>query len=568
MTLTRRAALAGLGLTAGCASSLPSPYGAAPQAGRLFRHGVASGDPLTDRVILWTRVTPAPGEAAMPVTAEMSGDPHFVSLTASVHATASADSDWTVKTDITGLEPGRTYFYRFRAGGETSPVGRTRTLPEGPVERVRLAAVSCANHALGYFNVYGAIAADPDFDAVIHLGDYIYEYGPGGYEGAPREIEARLHEPPCETVSLSEYRARHAQYKRDPALQAMHAAHPVIAIWDDHEFANNVWMDGADKVGETGKDWQDRCEAGLRAWYEWQPVREPLPGASRRERYGAVRFGDLACLHLLETRLSARSRPLAHADLAGTVASEADARHFIGTLLADPAREKVGAQQLERLAADMHDAKAGGVVWPVIASATLMASVAVPDLRPYLSEDDRARLIAEWSQGEGFLVASDYALPVTLDGWDGYPAERERLYEAIRKGGGGEVLVLSGDTHAWWANELRRADGSRAGYEFATASVTATAALGEETVGKRAADLALLVNRDNEDVRYVSGRSHGYADLTLTRDRADIVFRAVKTVGEPSGETYREAVFKVEREDGRLDLKSRAGLGLREWWLF
>lgn len=234
---SRRTFVADLGaaVIGGCAVA---PDGPRASSSADFAHGVASGDPAADGFVVWTRVRPA-GPAT--VTWSVAADRGFRRIAARGTASADPDGDWTVKFEVAALDPGTTYFYRFVHDGTVSPVGRSRTLRAGDVHRLRLAVVSCADHAMGYFNVYDAIARTEGFDAVLHLGDYLYERGPGSLPGGPGEIAERRHLPPHEAVSLADYRTRNAQYKSDPALQALHAAHPAIAVWDDHEISNNVW---------------------------------------------------------------------------------------------------------------------------------------------------------------------------------------------------------------------------------------------------------------------------------------------------------------------------------------
>ncbi|MEX0645065.1 MAG: alkaline phosphatase D family protein, partial [Parvularculaceae bacterium] len=283
--ITRRKALQ-TALLAGAASCAPAPkmtplQAAEEAAAGLFAHGVASGDPGPDSVVLWTRVTT---DAADPITVvwETAADPQFADMRGKGEATASAAADWTVKTLIRDLHPGTTYYYRFRVADAYSPVGRTKTLPTGPLEKATLAVVSCANVPFGYFNVYDLVARRDDLDAVIHLGDYIYEYGANSYGGEAGARLGRPHDPPHEIVTLEDYRRRHAQYKADPSSRALHAAHPLIAIWDDHETANDSWKDGAENHDPaTEGDWEARKRAALQAYYEWMPVREPEPGRAR-----------------------------------------------------------------------------------------------------------------------------------------------------------------------------------------------------------------------------------------------------------------------------------------------
>lgn len=565
MAMDRRMLLLATACLPACATaSLPLP---SPAVSPAFAHGVASGDPRDDRVVLWTRLTPIKDLQEAEVLVEVALDPDFTHQISSAKVSTNAARDWTVRLDAMGLEPATRHFYRFSWEGQVSATGRTKTLPTGDVARLRIAVVSCANHAQGHFNVYGAIANEADIDAVIHLGDYIYEYGPSGYAGADGAVAGRAHVPAHEAITLSDYRSRHGQYKLDPQLQAMHAAHPVIAIWDDHEVANNAWKGGAIEHDASEGDYAIRRQAALQAYLEWMPVREAPDGAPQEQRYKTVRFGNLAALHLLETRLSARDRPIDLGELPDLVRSAEEAEQFRSGLLADPHREKLGAIQLAQLRAELDRSKALSTRWTLLGNPTLLASVKAPDISPYVSAEDLAELETSWSGGRGFITAARYGLPITLDAWDGYPAERERLFDAIEDSGVGQVLVLTGDSHAWWANELKRASGRKMGVELAVSSVTAVSPFSEANLGKRAADFALLVNRENPSVRYVSGRTHGYIDLVFTRQRADAAFRAVRTISEPDTSTFREASFRVFRKGGQLELDSVAGLGFREWIL-
>ncbi len=285
------------------AGRLPSATAA---EGPSFLHGVASGDPLPDGVLLWTRVTPEPAAvpgsgkgAAVEVAWEVAEDAEFTRTVASGTAKAEADSDHTVKADVRGLAPATGYFYRFTAGAGTSPTGRTRTAPaeDATAGNLRFGVASCANYEGGYFASYRHLAARRDLDAVLHLGDYIYEYGHGEYPTGNRAV--RTVQPEHEILTLADYRVRHGHYKADADLQAMQAAHPVIAVWDDHEFADNAYGGGAGNHDpETEGPWDDRVAAAKRAYFEWMPVRPSTEGTTFRR----LRFGRLAELYLLDLR--------------------------------------------------------------------------------------------------------------------------------------------------------------------------------------------------------------------------------------------------------------------------
>ena len=303
--LNRRQMLALLAATAGATAAF------SPEADQLstqqtrFKHGVASGDPASDSVVLWTRITTS--TESVQVQWELATDAAFFDIVSSGETTATASADYTVKVIPGDLTPGQNYYYRFMSGEEISPVGRTKTLPTGALDRLAIALVSCSNYAFGYFNAYAAIAEDEAIDIVLHTGDYIYEYGANGWGKETATALGRLHDPPQEIITLVDYRIRHAQYKTDAGSLAMHAAHPFVACWDDHESANNPWKDGAQNhQSDTEGDWATRRDASLQAYYEWMPIREPEPGMSRAEFWRTYKFGDLATLITLETRHTAR----------------------------------------------------------------------------------------------------------------------------------------------------------------------------------------------------------------------------------------------------------------------
>ena len=312
MSVDRRRALKLLGLGA-LSPAAASPISANPsETPTRFRHGVAAGDPTPSGLIIWTRITPRDPahRSALPVAWAVAEDPDFRRIAAKGVAIASIDRDFTVKVDVGGLSPGRDYHYRFRAGAEVSPIGRARTLVQGPQDKLVLAFATCAHYQRGLFNVYDAIARLHRVDAVVHLGDYIYEDGadPAGGAQATAERLGRIVQPQHELITLADYRLRHAQHKTDPDLQAAHARAAWICVWDDHESANDCWFGGAEgHHPKTDGDWGLRKAAAIRAYYEWMPIREPAPGRAAEAINRSFQFGDLASLIMLETRLIARS---------------------------------------------------------------------------------------------------------------------------------------------------------------------------------------------------------------------------------------------------------------------
>jgi len=299
---------------------------------------------------------------------------------------ASAVRDYTVKVDAAGLRPGRIYHYAFDAAGERSAIGRTKTLPQDDVARVRLASISCANYPAGYFNVYRCVAGRSDLDAVVHLGDYVYEFANGVYGDGSGS--GRVPMPAGEASTLADYRMRYATYRSDVDLQAAHAAHPFIAVWDDHEVINDWWRGGAAGHRSGSGDWATRLAAGLQAYREWMPVRET--GSGTFHLYRDFRFGRLADLTMLDTR-SFRDRQVPGRDAAA---------------LADPSRTLMGAAQEEWFFSRLQQSQRAGTAWRLIGQQTMFSPLSPPGVPPQ-----------------------------NTDVWDGYPAARARVFDAIERTG-------------------------------------------------------------------------------------------------------------------------------------
>lgn len=564
---TRRAAV-GAGLAAGAAACATSPkmtpYVASTAApGGAFRHGVASGDPGADSVVLWTRITPPSTGARLQLDWQVAADPSFAKVITSGAAVTGASRDWTVKALAEGLEPGRAYYYRFVAGDAVSPVGRTRTLPTGAVASARFAVMSCSNYPFGYFNGYDLAARQDNIDAVIHLGDYIYEYGRDGYGGQAGVALGRQHEPAHEIVTLDDYRRRHAQYKADPSSQAMHAAHPLIAIWDDHETSNDSWKDGAQNhTPETEGDWETRRRAALQAYYEWMPVREP--SMQPEAFFRSFSYGDLLTIAAIETRLMARSLQFEYADIVPTLKSREDVETFLTQILWDETREMLGDAQADFVDRALRASVAAGQPWRLIANQVIMAKVTTPDLTKHITEEQVTSLEAEWDQARAFVQSSALGLPMNFDAWDGYPAARERFYERVKAADAKGMIVVTGDTHTWWANDLVARDGEHMGVELGAHSITSPSPFGRSFLGGKGDDYALLVNKDNRDVRYLSGQNHGFILLTVMKDRAQADYMAVDTIESPNYNAFVKASFDIRRTAEGAAFDGSRGLGFKE----
>ncbi|CAM5409263.1 phosphodiesterase/alkaline phosphatase D [Streptomyces avidinii] len=530
------AATAALAPMAALASGTARAAANAPAA-PAFLHGVASGDPLPDGILLWTRVTPAegavPGSGLGPATAvdwEIAEDKAFSRIVARGSVTAIAASDHTVKADVRGLRPQTAYWYRFTAGGSVSPAGHTRTAPAdgAGTAGIRFGVVSCANWESGYFSAYRHLAARADLDAVLHLGDYIYEYRTGGFPEA--EYVVRPHRPEHEILTLADYRTRHGTYKTDPDLRALHAAHPVIAIWDDHEIANDTWSGGAENHDPaTEGEFAARAAAARRAYFEWMPVRTSTEGTV----YRRLRFGTLVDLHLLDLR-SFRSQQ-------ASIGSGA---------VDDPARTITGRAQLDWLKAGLAGSQA---TWKLVGTSVMISPVAFGSLP--------AHLLAPLAELLGLPAGG---LAVNVDQWDGYTDDRKELLGHLTDRGVRNTVFLTGDIHMAWANDVPVAAATypwsrSAGVEFVVTSVTSdnlddllhvpadTVSLVAETAIKAA----------NRHVKWLDMDSHGYGVLDVTAERSQMDYYTVSDKRRQDAtaawqRSYRtlNGTQKVERADG------------------
>ncbi|MFN4113259.1 MAG: alkaline phosphatase D family protein [Sphingomonadaceae bacterium] len=502
-------------------AGLAAPLGAQALGGG-FTHGVASGEPGQSAVLLWTRCV---GEAEIALEWQVAEDQDFARLVSEGFAKASPERDWCAKAVAEGLAPGRWYYYRFIApDGSMSDVGRTRTLPEGPVARWRMAVFSCANIGFGWFNAYAHAAEAGDFDMVVHTGDYLYEYPEGTYPD--KLMEGRSLWPDHETVTLADYRLRHAAYRTDPDLRRLHQLWPMVMGWDDHESTNDSYADGAENhQPDTEGDWQVRKAAAMRAYREWLPVSD--------EPWARYEIGDLATMFRLETRLLARSQPPSLAELlkGATGRDEMIARltAFREGAYADPARTVLGDVQEQWLADGLKSSRRSGRTWQVLAQQVVMGELTSPadvveGLAGRSPDGLRARLLAA-------AAASRAGLPANMDAWDGYPAARERLLAAAREADA-NLVTLTGDTHNAWAFQLEHA-GEAAGIEFAGQSVTSPG-FENYLTAIAPADLSQAMVSRNSQLQWAETSRRGYMAVELTPSRASCEWRMLAGVRERS----------------------------------
>ncbi|MEQ9315300.1 MAG: alkaline phosphatase D family protein [Henriciella sp.] len=522
-----------------------------------FSHGVASGDPLSDRVILWTRVTPDDEEATAPIPVSLiiARDKAMTDIVSQALTDATSGNDYTVKIDAEGLTPATEYFYQFTAktsGGDiVSPIGRTKTTAANGTAPVKFAVVSCSNWQFGYFNVYDDISKRTDLDAVIHLGDYFYEYGVDGYGGETAKELGRYHEPPMEIITLGDYRMRHAQYKSDPKTQAAHAAAPWLCTWDDHESTNNSYRTGAENhQPETEGNWTDRKQAAVQAYMEWMPVRDPRAGREFTGIYRKFDFGDVATVFCLESRLTGRSDEIGWgAELGGVAPQDVPARaaEVMGRV-GDAGRTMLGAVQETWLADGFKSSVSSGKSWQVLANQVVMAEVKPPNLVEKLTPEQQA-------MQQGYVASmipfSQLGLPFNLDAWDGFPAARQRLYTAA-EAAGARLVTLTGDTHTAWANTLHDSAGNQRGIEFGCTSVTSPG-MGAYVNG--VSNLGELFAEANRDVSWFDPDGHGYCLVTLTSTDVTSDYIKVSTVIEETYTTQKVASFgAVRQDDGMTNL--------------
>ena len=480
-----------------------------------FTHGVASGEPGPDRVLLWTRYRDR-GDVRLRV--EVAATPAFARILAGGDAIASIEQDHTAKLVVSGLAPGRWYYYRFvAADGTKSVVGRTRTLPEKSVDAFTLGVFSCANMGFGYFNAYSHAAARADIDLMLHLGDYQYEYGRDYYPTAAEAVARRTIEPAGETIDLAAYRARYAAYRADPDLRALHARFPMIAMWDDHEIANDSWRDGAENHDPaTEGSWLARRTAAIRAYREWMPVSD--------EDWAEYRIGTLAALFRPEERLTARTRPVSLADaLAGEADPAAALARFRDTVWSDPAHTLLGEAQEGWLAGRMR-AAAKETRWQVFAQQVNLGYTRMPADAVDWARGGDPQTMGLVMAG---LAAAKAGMPFFMTSWNGYPAARSRL---LRTGleADANLVVLSGDSHNAWAFDLRE-DDRPAGVEFGGHSVTSP---GYESLLPHADPVAVArgLVAASPELRWAETARRGYMTVRLTPERVTTDWLFLDTV--------------------------------------
>lgn len=542
LTIDRRSLVKGGAFGLG-ALLLPGGSAALAQliAARGFTHGVASGEPSQDSVLLWARYMPGQGASAH-VHAEVSDTEDFRRIVAGGDVVTGPWRDWTAKVTVAGLEPGRPYFYRFTADGAVSPIGRTRTLPEGRVPEWRMAVFSCANLPFGYFNAYAHAAARDDLQLAVHLGDYFYEYRRGTYPSEREAVAARLLEPANELIHLADYRTRYACYRADPDLQALHARLPMIASVDDHETANDSWEGGAENHNPGEGDYTERKIAAMQAWREWMPVSD--------EPYQTYEIGDLGTYFRTETRTIGRSeQPSLEAALKGAADPVAALKAFRDGPWTDPAHSMMGTTQENWLAEALQRSVRARKRWQVVGVGTIVGNmVAPPEAANWVGPSAPDYVAARVKVS---LMAAKLGLPSNFDSWGGYPAARARLLRSAQAAGA-DLVMLAGDSHNAWGFELSQ-DGKRAGVEFDGHSVTSP---GYESFFRQVppTDISNALVRANPELKWCSTAGRGYMTVTLTPEAARCDWLFMDTVIGRSTQVGR--THRMQTKAGRRTLET------------
>lgn len=554
MKLDRRHAM-GMTVAALLSGSAAKASTKSEQQAVSFRHGIASGDPLHDRVILWTRVTPeGNAPSSLRVEWEISQDANFKKIGQYGSTLTNASVDFTVKIDVAKLRPDTSYFYRFRCGDVVSQTGRTKTLPRGNVDSVVIAVASCSLYSTGFFNAYRDIANLNRVDLVVHLGDYIYEYG-----GAPDQLGmsigqriGRAPTPLHEAFTLADYRERFACYRSDEDLQAAHARAPWICVWDDHESANDSWVGGAQNHGSTEGLWSDRKAASVQAFLEWIPIRPPAAGKPREDISRTFELGNLASLIMVENRLVGRDaqvnlrnpaevtwnvldvsvpdKPLIVSDqkirasvMAANIKGQPIPEPYVVRVDADslrsaiakPERSVFGHAMEEWITHQVKASVASGKRWQIIGNQVVMGRTTGADIPAFLGPEGWPRafeqvtpLLRPWLKQLETLPAD---IPFEFDGWNAYPAARARLTDMLGASGGRPV-VLSGDSHAFWINSLTDKQGEQVAAEVGTSAITSSS-LGN-MLGN--VELGPLFTESCAEVKFCQHLTKGYSLVTLT----------------------------------------------------
>lgn len=546
LTATRRKILAGASLV-----SLGAPALAAGYSTGEFTHGVASGDPDATSVVLWTRFRASNGGNAR-LGWEIAEDEAFAKTAAKGDLNIAAADDYCGKVLARGLKPGRRYYYRFLSAGGASPTGLTRTAPQGEVDAFTFAAFSCSNLPFGYFHAYADAAARDEIELCVHLGDYIYEMQRGVYPSLEEAIPGRTIYPAFETVSYGDYCARYASYRSDKDLQELHRVKPWSVIWDDHENANDAWAGGAGAHDLLTEGlWATRKAASIKAYFDWMPIRSGQQDGLRL--YRRMDWGNLASILLLDARLAGRDQQvdlrnaLDSAALEGEAALRRTAETIFKEQISNPDRSILGAAQEKWMSQQLRNSRQSGRPWQIMAQQVVMGRQLLPPESAKFLKDAP-------SEGQKKLVRNGLALtelniPWNMDSWSGYPPARARFLEACARDGN-NALVLAGDSHSAWANNLPGApDGAPAAVEIGVSSVTSP---GFEKTFTNAApgEREAATIRANEELAWCDVTHRGYTITKVTPKRSEAAFVQLSDVTKPDRPATTTKTIAAEARKG------------------
>ena len=503
-----------------------------------FNHGVASGDPLEDRVILWTRVTPQQA-GPVEVILEVSENKNFSKVAYSKKLNTSSLSDYTIKYDFLAKQycnSDNGFFYRFRAGNSVSETGRSKTFSKN-IKSAKIAIFSCSNFPAGYFNAYQAAAEKNDLDLWLHLGDYLYEYPMGGYATENAEKLGRAPIPIHEMITLSDYRQRHAQYKLDQGSIALHKHAPLIAVWDDHEFSNDAWKRGAENHSEDGSegDFYARRSAAIKAYYEWMPIREQQ---NKRRIFRDFKIGKLMHLIMLDTRQFGRDKqiqPKNYLSKSGFYQAK-----FYNDLNSEY-RELLGAEQFSWIEDKILNSNAA---WTIFGQQVLMTKLKFPDISKTLKAEEIPDFL------KPYLKLLGLGIPSNLDAWDGYPAARNKLYK-LMKNAKKKFISLAGDTHNSWVSELENQSGEKVGIELGAPSVTSPGITDVLNLDEN--NFVDSIVKLNKELQWMNPSNRGYLFLDCTDSKIIASFNFIKELENINSEISSSQSFLIHREGFELE---------------
>jgi len=503
-----------------------------------FNHGVASGDPLEDRVILWTRVTPQQSGPVETIL-EISENENFSKIAHSTKLQTSSLSDYTVKYDFLAkqyCDSDKGFFYRFRAGSSISEIGKSKTFSKN-TESVKIGVFSCSNFPAGYFNAYQAAAEKNDLDLWLHLGDYLYEYPMGGYATDNAEKLGRTPSPTHEMITLSDYRLRHAQYKLDHGSKALHKHAPLIAVWDDHEFSNDAWKRGAENHSEDGSegDFYARRSAAIKAYYEWMPIREQQ---NKRKIFREFKIGKLIHLIMLDTRQYGRDKQIQPKDYLSK--SGFNQAKFYNDLNSQN-RELLGVEQLSWIEDSILKSNA---VWTIFGQQVLMAKLKFPDISKMLKTEEIPDFL------KPYLKFLGLGIPSNLDAWDGYPAARNKLYQ-LMKNAKKKFISLAGDTHNSWVSELENQSGKKVGIELGAPSVTSPGITDVLNLDEN--KFVDSIVKINKELQWMEPSNRGYLFLDCMENKIIASFNYIKELNKINSEIGSSQSFIIYREGFKLE---------------